>query len=275
MTKAGRLSYASGTWRVFELSLGEMLRSRRTIFLALLAALPVVLALVARVLQARGLAPLRVDGGTMGAASVFGMMIWVLYLRFIVPVLGVFYGTSLIADEVEDRTITYLFTRPLPRGAVLLGKFLAYLVCTALVVLPSVVLVYLLIVPFEEMPASYHWLVRDLGILALALTAYGALFALVGAVLPRPLLIGLIFAFGWEQAALALPGYLRQFTIAHYVQALVPHGMPSDGLASFLQSVFADTPSAVASLFWLSAISGVSLLLAVRAVERREYVLEQ
>ena len=56
------------------------------------------------------------------------MMIWLLYIRFIVPVLGVFYGTSLIADEVDDKTITYLFTRPIPRGAVLLGKYLAYLV---------------------------------------------------------------------------------------------------------------------------------------------------
>ncbi len=70
------------------------------------------------------------------------MMIWLLYIRFIVPVLGVFYGTALIADEVDDKTITYLFTRPIPRSAVLLGKYLAYLVCTVLLVLPSVVLVY-------------------------------------------------------------------------------------------------------------------------------------
>ena len=74
-------------------------------------------------------------------------MIWLLYLRFVVPVLGAFYGTSLISDEVEDRTITYLFTRPVPRGAIIIGKYLAYLVCTALVVLPSVTAVYLLITP--------------------------------------------------------------------------------------------------------------------------------
>jgi len=59
------------------------------------------------------------------------------YLRFTVPVLAVFYGTSLIADEIEDKTITYLFTRPIPRGAVMAGKYLAYLACTSLVVLPS------------------------------------------------------------------------------------------------------------------------------------------
>ena len=60
----------------------------------------------------------------VGGSHIFGMMIWLLSIRFIVPVLGVFYGTSLIADEVDDKTITYLFTRPIPRSAVLLGKSL-------------------------------------------------------------------------------------------------------------------------------------------------------
>ena len=88
-----------------------------------------------------------INGARSAAPRIFGMMIWLLYIRFIVPVLGVFYGTALIADEVDDKTITYLFTRPIPRGAVLVGKYLAYLVCTVLLVLPSVVLVYFLIVP--------------------------------------------------------------------------------------------------------------------------------
>ena len=62
---------------------------------------------------------MQVNGARVGGTAVFGMMIWLLYIRFIVPVLGVFYGTSLIADEVDDKTITYLFTRPIPaaRGA--------------------------------------------------------------------------------------------------------------------------------------------------------------
>ena len=95
---------------------------------------------------------LRVNGQRVAGFGIFGVMIWVLFLRFIVPVLGVFYGTALMADEVEDKTITYLFTRPIPRGAVLVGKFLAYLACTLLVVLPSVMIVYFLLVPFSQLP---------------------------------------------------------------------------------------------------------------------------
>ena len=268
-------SFLTAAARVFELSLVEMLWSRRTIFMALVVGGPVVLAVVARVLQESGVPALRVNGVRVGGTGIFGMMIWVLFVRFIVPVLGVFYGTALVADEVEDKTITYLFTRPIQRGAVLVGKYLAYLVCTTLVVLPSVMLVYFMMVPFAEVPASFGLLLKDLGILAIGLAVYGALFALAGAVLKRPLVIGLVFAFGWEQVALLMPGYLKRFTLAYYVQSLVPHAMPSDGTTSLLQALFRDVPSPFTSLFWLLFALAVSLFLAARAIERREYVLEQ
>ena len=199
-----------------------------------------------------------------------------MYLRFIVPVLGVFYGTSLMADEVEDKTITYLFTRPIPRGAVLVGKYLAYLGCTVFVVLPSVVLVYLLIVPLKgSLGAAFPDLLKDLLLLGLGLAVYGAVFAFVGAKFKRPLLIGLIFVFGWEQAALAFPGYLKQFTVMYYLQAIVPHAMPSDGVVSLIQGLFRETPGLPTSLFWLAVIWAVFLAWGARIVGRKEYVLEQ
>jgi ABC-type transport system involved in multi-copper enzyme maturation permease subunit len=268
-------SFARAALRVFELSLGQMLWSRRTIFMALVVAAPVLLAIVARIVEGTGIAPIRINGARVGGAGIFGMIIWLLYLRFIVPVLGVFYGTALIADEVDDKTITYLFTRPIPRGAVLLGKYLAYLVCTLFVVLPSVMIVYFLLVPFGEIAGSFGALMMDLGILGLGLACYGALFALVGAMFRRPLVIGLVFVFGWEQLALLLPGYLRQFTLAHYLQALVPHAMPANETLSLFQAVFRDVPSTPVSLFWLFLALIAALTLAARMVARREYVLEQ
>jgi hypothetical protein len=73
-----------------------------------------------------------------------------------------------------------------------------------------------------------------------------------------------------------MPGYLRRFTVAYYLQALVPHAIPSEGgVASLLKSVFNETPSAAASILALALITAGSLWLAIRAVERREYVLEQ
>jgi ABC-type transport system involved in multi-copper enzyme maturation permease subunit len=272
--------FLASSLRIFDLSIGEMLWSRRTIFMALVVTAPVLIAAFVRLLVALG-APL-LDGQAQGTPvrmtgpAIFGLMIWVFYLRFTVPVLGVFYGTSLMADEVEDKTITYLFTRPIPRGAVLIGKYLAYLGCTVFVVLPSVVLVYLLVVPIRgSLGGSFLDLIRDLLLLALGLAVYGAVFAFVGAKFKRPLLIGLVFIFGWEQAALAFPGYLKRFTVAYYLQGLVPHAMPADGVLSMVQGLFRESPGLAASLFWLFLIWTVFLALGAWIVARKEYVLEQ
>ena len=271
-------TFASSALRIFDLSLGQMLWSRRSIFLALVVGGPVVLAVVVRVIAA--VVPsssLRINGALVGGPSIFGMMIWLLYVRFIVPVLGVFYGTALIADEVDDKTITYLFTRPIPRGAVLVGKYLAYLVCTVLLILPTVTMVFFLIVPLGEgsVGQAFPSLLTDLGMLILGLATYGALFALIGARLKRPLVIGLVFTFGWEPTVMLVPGYLKQLTVAYYLQSLVPHVMPDDSTLSALLQVFSDVPPVGASLAALVIITGLALWLAARTVEAREYVLEQ
>ncbi|MBY0496821.1 MAG: ABC transporter permease [Cyanobacteria bacterium] len=270
-----RMGFVEASRRVFDLSLGEMLWSRRTIFMALVVGGPVLLAIIVRVIESFGMSALRVDGQRVGGFGVFGVMIWMLFLRFIVPVLGVFYGTALMADEVEDKTITYLFTRPISRGSVLVGKYLAYLACTFLVVLPSVMIVYFLLVPFSQVPSTFGNLLVDLGLLALGLAVYGGVFAFVGAFFKRPLVIGLVFAFGWEQVTLAIPGSLKQFTIAFYMTGLVPHAMPSDGVTSVLQGMFRENPAAWVCLAWLFAYLGGFLYLATRVVERKEYILEQ
>jgi ABC-type transport system involved in multi-copper enzyme maturation permease subunit len=265
--------------RVFDLSIGQMLWSRRTIFLALVVGAPVVLAIIIRILASAGVAGgVRMGGAPIVAGpSIFGLFIWVLYLRFIVPVLGVFYGTSLIADEVEDKTVTYLFTRPISRASIVFGKYLAYLVATALVVLPSVMVLYFLVVPVGggSLGASFIPLLKDLAILGLGLAAYGALFAWVGAQFKHPLVTGLVFAFGWEQGIMIVPGYFKRLTIAYYLQGLVPHAVPQDSALSFIQAVVSTSLSAPWSLFWLAVIWLGFLTLAARAVARREYVLEQ
>src|SRR5262249_17368670 len=173
----------SSAVRIFDLSLGQMLWSRRSVFLALLLGGPVLIAIILRIVATLYTSGLQINGANAPGASIFGIMIWLLYIRFIVPVLGVFYGTALIADEVEDKTITYLFTRPIPRSAVLLGKYLAYLACTVLLVLPSVMIVFFLIVPIggSSIGAAFPSLVMDFGMLIVGLAAYGAVFALVGA----------------------------------------------------------------------------------------------
>ena len=277
-------SFVRSALRIYDLSLGQMLWSRRTVFMALVVGGPVVVAVLFRTLVAMDLVTTRevIDGRSvmLDGPVIFGLMFWGFYLRFSVPLLGVFYGTALIADEVEDKTITYLFTRPVSRGAVLVGKYLAYLGCTGLVVLPSVMLVFFLVVPLlgGSIGTSFPDLMKDLALLAAGLAVYGALFALVGAWFKRPLLTGLVFIFGWEPIVVVVPGYMKRFTVSYYIQGLVPHAMPQDGVVTSILAVLQANevvPSAAISLMGLGVILLGGLSLATWLVERREYVLEQ
>ena len=71
------------------------------------------------------------------------------------------------------------------------------------------------------------------------------------------------------------PGYLKQFSVAYYLQGLVPHAMPNDSFASMVQAIFRETPSLEGSLAALALITVGFLYVAARIVANREYVLEQ
>ena len=75
--------------------------------MGLVVGLPVLMALVVRLFNLAGASGLRVNNLAVDGPAIFGLMIWAFFVKFSVPVLGVFYGTSLVADEVEDKTITY------------------------------------------------------------------------------------------------------------------------------------------------------------------------
>ena len=274
----------SASMRVFALTFGQLLWSRRTVFMALMAAAPVAIALVLMSVSTSD--ALNISGSVNGrrialsGPDLFGLIVWGLYLHFMVPILGAFHGTALIADEVEDKTLTYLFTRPVSRGTVLVGKYLGYLACASLIVLSSVMLAHLIVAPLwgGSISGSLPTLAVDVGLLALGLAVYGALFALAGAWLKRPLLIGLVFVFGWEPVAIILPGYLKNLTVAYYLQGLVPHAVPQDESISLLRmalQVFQTPLPAWANLVTLVAIWAAALLAAVWVVEHREYLLDQ
>jgi ABC-type transport system involved in multi-copper enzyme maturation permease subunit len=239
------------TRRIFELVLGQMLWARRTTLMALAATAPILLAIVARVTLSSGTAVLQINGRRIDSEAMFATAISLLYIRFIVPAIGMFYGTSLIADEVEEKTITYLFMRPIPRGSIVLGKYLAYVLCAISVVLPSAAIVFMVMVPFEDMAMLFRTFIGNLGVLALGLVAYGAVFLWTGAMFRRPLVGGLLFVFGWEQLAVVLPGYVGQLTIAHYLQ-----------------------PD-MTSVATLLLVTTAAVWLAMRTIERREYLLDR
>ncbi|RME25189.1 MAG: hypothetical protein D6806_08340, partial [Deltaproteobacteria bacterium] len=51
--------------------------------------------------------------------------------------------------------------------------------------------------------------------------AYTGIFGLAGMVLPRPLVLSIIFALGWEVVCSNLPGGIPRFTLMYYLKSLL------------------------------------------------------
>ena len=115
-----------------------------------------------------------------------------------------------------------------------------------------------------SLAGTFPSLLMDLGLLGLGLLAYGGAVRLGRGPFKRPLVIGLVFVFGWEQLALVIPGYLRHLTVSYYLQSLVPHAVMAEGVLSLLQSLVQQkaslpaawpcwSPSARSSFSWRCA----------------------
>jgi ABC-type transport system involved in multi-copper enzyme maturation permease subunit len=252
---------------IYGLALEGMVWSRRSLLMAVLLGLPVVFALLYRgVLIAR--MPAKITG-----FDLYAVIIAVYYVRNVLPLAALFYATSLIADEVEGKTLTYLLTRPLPRPSILAGKFAAYLTTTLTLTLPATVITFFLLATargFAGIGAAVPELFRDMGVMALSLLAYGAFFTLLGVLLRRPVIPGILFLFIWEMIA-NLPGYLPRFTLTAWLRSLLHHRPAEEGLSGLFQQVL----PAGESLAVLVGASLVFLALSFWIFNQREYVLDQ
>ena len=251
---------------VFGLSLEGMLWSRRSLVLGLLLGIPVLLAIAYRLVLAAHL-PAEITG-----SDLYGYLVALFWVRNALPLAALFYATALIADEVEGKTLTYLLTRPVQRRAILAGKFAAYVVTTLCLALPAAVVTFFVLATSKgaNVAASVPDLLRDLGVVSLTLVVYGALFALMGVLMKRPLIPGLLFLYVWELIA-NLPGYMPRFTVTAWLRSLVTHRPAGRGMSE----LFWQVRPADLSMMVLTGLTAAFLFLAIRIFSRREYVLDQ
>jgi ABC-2 type transport system permease protein len=253
---------------VFDLALDGMAWSRRTLVMGLLVGLPALFAIAYRLVLAAG----RLSD-VPAPADIYGHIVALYEVRNVLPLVAFFYASSLVADEVEGKTLTYLLTRPIPRPAILVGKFAAYLATSLSIALPTLVVVFLVLATAPGgagLGAGARDLFVDLATVALTLLAYGALFGLTGVVFRRPVIPGLLFLFGWEMVA-NLPGYMPRLTLTGYLRSLLRYHPAEEGLFPVATEILPST-------LCVATLLGASLAFLAASVwifSRREYVLDQ
>jgi ABC-2 type transport system permease protein len=248
----------SGIDRIWRLFIHIGLRSRRIrlfVFLSLLA--PAIQLLVSL-------------SGALPVMDFFNHSLLVYYIQLFIPLLAIFIGSAVVNDELDDKTLVYLITRPVPRPAILLGKYGAYLTLALAITGGGFALAYMIAFA-AKWNETHAWLelLNYLGVAALALFAYSALFTLLGTFVRKAIVIGLFFVFGWESAVQFLPGITQRFSLIHWVKSLLP-ALPRE--VRFL--IFHLEPSSPAMAVAMLLLTGVAALAGAALIFRhRAYIL--
>lgn len=184
-------------------------------------------------------------------------VVFVMYLTFLLPLFTLAYASAAIGAEREGRTLIWLTSRPLPRWAVYLAKFLGVLPWCLLASAGGFAVLCLAGGELGRRAAVTYWPAVLAGTIG-----FTALFHLMGAVFRRPAVVGLVYVFFFETLVANLPGSLKQLSLNFYVKSLLYNEARSAvGTAVPEQlEVYAPTDSTSAWLVLIGAAVGLTLL---------------
>lgn len=258
------MNFFQATLLLFSTHLKRILFSRRMAFCLLVAMGPAALVTLIR----------QFDDGPE-TIEMFIFPGWVLMMQLVLPILSLVAGSAVISEEIEDRTVTYLFTRPIPRASLLLARWLA----TALllgIILAAGVLLHAFAASFGHY-SSGEGVPLDV-VLPLLVTVvlggmvYSALFAVLGTFHKHPMILGLAYSFAIEGFLANLPGKSQGLTIQFYLRShLIGRGSEVWQRVSELKPALYDPPGE--ALMTLIAILVVTLVIGSITISRKQYIL--
>lgn len=194
----------------------NMFRSRRVILTAVLGIVPVLLA------GALLLIPY-MTGTEIDPATLFLQMGLLMHAYILLPLVAALVGSGAVADEVEEGTLPYIITRPVPKWRFAVSKVIAGALVSSMILTVSLWMTYAVMNgPSGNLVSGLGLLMRVTLVLLIGSLAYVSLFGFLGAAVRRPVLYGLIFAFGWEKIVGHLPMRLKYLTVVKYLNDLYP-----------------------------------------------------
>lgn len=171
----------SAVTAVAGVTLRGLLGRRRAILVGLLAALPILVALLIRV---------------AGGRSDIGEILDTLVVRTVLPLIALIVGTAAVGSEIEDGTLVFTLVKPVARWRIALAKVVVAAGLTALLVIPPILIAALLMAGAgsDTLGTAGGFAVGA----ALGGVAYATAFTALGAITSRALLIGLAYTLIWE-----------------------------------------------------------------------------
>ncbi|MHC4549308.1 MAG: hypothetical protein ACYTEZ_11090 [Planctomycetota bacterium] len=170
---------------------GRLLMDKRTLGLLLLAAFPGFFAFM------------QVTFDSHVTVGEFTMAMLYIVLQTILPLAALVVGVAVMGDEIEGRTVTYLFTRPLARPVLYLGRLAGSSAAGGLLVALAVVVAARIFA--RQVALSDAETVATVGIAVGGFAVYTAFFAALRLLFRRALYIGFVLAVIFEGWVSKLP----------------------------------------------------------------------
>lgn len=178
----------------------------------------------------------------------------------ILPIVTMAMSTAAFGNELEDKTLSYIVLKPIPRWKIVLPKFLASIIIAGpLIVISGAI-------------AAFIGLDADLQItLAVALsllagvTTYAAIFTWAGLMTSRALAFAIVYVFLWEGLISSFYHNVDYLSVRGYTLAIM-HGLDQNGLEELSVRVI-EFPAAVAGAI---GVTIVFFLLTVRRLRNMD-----
>ena len=225
----------------------QLLRRKRSLFILLLALVPVLVAAVYR-LTGDQTEPLPIEFATG--------MLDALVIAAVLPLIALVLGTGALGAEIEDGTAVYLLTKPIARWRIVLVKIAVAAGATIALSLPPAVLASVIVLGGDEAALTPAFAAAA----AAGALVYCALFVALSVLTSRALLFGLAYIFIWEGVLPSIFDATRWISVRQYMLGIADliSGAPRDVLAADLDG--GPALIATASLTLLMALVATRLL---------------
>lgn len=227
------------------LALRQAVTRRKIALLIILALLPLGLAVILDATVA--------EGGTL-IESVLGRLVISVTLPLAVMVLA----TGAFGNEVEDRTLSLLTTKPVARWTIVLSKFTA----TVMVAAPLMAVVAAVITTMDPEGTGNAPLAAAVGVVVGVVT-YASAFTWLGLLTTRALGFGLVYVLLWEALITNFLSGTRYLSIRSYIFGTT-HGLNDQAFGEGL--TIALTPALVGA----ALVTVGFFLLTVRRLSRMD-----
>jgi len=139
-----------------------------------------------------------------------------LFVGFFLPILCLLYAAAALGEEYEERTFVYVLARPLTLWKVYLAKGLGIAPLLAVATVGGSGLLCLSAGSAGREAWPLFWPAVAAGALA-----YGSLFLMIGALAPKPMVVGVGYAFFFEFIAGNLPGTIKRASISFHCRCMM------------------------------------------------------